>query len=359
MQNSSFISNSEKLKNAFKIAAFILLLLLALYLVSDMLSLKSTDGIAQWDVFYDIEEDTLDVLVIGSSHAFVNINPVVMYESEGVAAFNLCSTMQPMWNSYYFIKEALKYQKPKLIVLEGYGVCYKDDYTDYEQNPDISARVIKNNYGMKWSLNKIESIVNSVPKERSAEFLISLIQTHNRYEELSNLDFYELADYPKGRTWRGQADHFSVAKQNAPDEEILRDTGIGGITSKTEEYYRKILQLANEEDIPVLVMYTPYPGIKQREKIIFNAAEKIADEYGADFIDFNTSAYYEEIGLDFTTDYVDIVHMNAYGNEKFSKFFADYLMDNYDLTDRRGDENYIDWEEEVAVRKQLMLDNAK
>lgn len=355
MQNSLYISNSKKIKRILKIFSFIIIFTIVLKIITGVLSVKASDGIAQWDVFYEIEKNSLDVLVLGSSHAYVNINPVVMFEENGIAAFNLCGSMQPMWNSYYFLKEALKYQKPKLVILEGYGTCYNDNYTEYGEDVDCSPRIIKNNFGMKWSLNKIESIINSAPEGRKAEFLIELIQCHNRYEELTAWDFYDLAKYPEGKTWRGQADRNDYNACAYPVAEILNSTEIGSLTPKTEEYYRKILQLANEEGIELKVVLTPYPSIKMHEKAILNKAKLIADEYGVEFVDFNTDEYYEMIGVDFSSDFVDGVHMNYIGNEKYSRFFAKYLETQYDLPDRRGNEVYIDWEKEIQVRNDRIL----
>lgn len=354
MQNSLFTSNSKRVKNVVKALVFVILLAMMINLISDVLSIKTTNGIAQWNVFYDIEEESLDVLVLGSSHAFVNINPVVMYEESGIAAFNLCSSMQNMWNTYYFLKEALKYQSPELIVLEAYGVCYNDDYTDFGDNVDIAARVINNNYGMKWSENRIESIFASVPEGRRVEFLIELIQTHNRYEDIKSKDFYEAAKYPEGKTWRGQVEHYGTYPEALWNIHALDSKDIGTLTPKTEEYYRKVLELAEAEDIPVLIVFAPFSSITDEEKDKINKAMLIAEEYGVDCIDCTTSEFVYNIGLDFKNDYVDQVHMNYRGDEKFSKYLASYLDYKYDLPDRRGNDLYADWEAEIEVRKQTV-----
>lgn len=61
---------------------------------------------------------------MGSSHSFVNFNNGTLYEEYGIASYDLGGSLQPMWNSYYDLKEALKTQTPELIVLEGYGTTY-------------------------------------------------------------------------------------------------------------------------------------------------------------------------------------------------------------------------------------------
>ena len=36
--------------------------------------------------------------------------------------------------------------------------------------------------------------------------------------------------------------------------------------------------------------------------------------------------------MDVDKDFYNIEHMNVYGQQKFTKFFAHYLQDNYDIT---------------------------
>ena len=38
---------------------------------------KYTDGIYNMDTFRDLEKDTLGIVVLGSSHAYVDMNPAV------------------------------------------------------------------------------------------------------------------------------------------------------------------------------------------------------------------------------------------------------------------------------------------
>ena len=78
------------------------------------------------------------------------------------------------------MKEALKTQTPELIVLEGYGTTYDFEYSD-------DSRVIKNTYGMKWSLNKLEDIMVSSEPDRKLEFILDYSQYHNRYSSLKRV----------------------------------------------------------------------------------------------------------------------------------------------------------------------------
>ena len=73
--------------------------------------------------------------------------------------------MQPMWNTYYYFKEALKYQTPQLVVLDVYRLVEAFPYSK-------ESKIVKNTYGMKLSRNKYESIKESLaPEDREDVWL--------------------------------------------------------------------------------------------------------------------------------------------------------------------------------------------
>ena len=73
--------------------------------------------------------------------------------------------------------------------------------------------------------------------------------------------------------------------------------------------------------------------------------EEIAGEYGegVDFVNFNPR--WEEMGLDFSVDYMDTCHMNYQGSEKFTRYLAEYLKARYALPDHRGDDTYQSYDD--------------
>ena len=67
--------------------------------------------------------------------------------------------------------------------------------------------------------------------------------------------------------------------------------------------------------------------------------ESFAEENDLDFYNFLDVT--QEIVIDYNTDTYDGgLHMNLDGATKLSKYFANILMENYDLTDYSGDELY-------------------
>jgi hypothetical protein len=54
------------------------------------------------------------------------------------------------------------------------------------------------------------------------------------------------------------------------------------------------------------------------------------------FLDFNEA--YDEIGIDFATDFADYDHLNVAGCQKFSFYFGKVLRTFYELPDHRNEQ---------------------
>lgn len=330
-------------KSIIRIAVFMSILMLILGYVNKVFKVKDSDGIYSVAKFYELEDETVDVLIIGSSHAFIDFNTGTLWDEYGMAAYNLGGSNQPMWNTYYYLKEALKTQTPEIIVLEGYRIMYSEDYID-------DSYIIKNNFGLKWSFDKINSIKVSSPKERWVEFMLEYEQYHTRYTELSSIDFLKNQGDRLYDDWKGFCCIMGTTQ--------LEKVDVGGVTdrtalhTKTEEYYRKTIELALERNIPIIVVISPYAGIYEQEQQIYNSAEEIASEYGVEFINCNLMT--DEIGLDYSVDVAEISHLNHRGSRKYSKFIGEYLKNNYTISDRRGDEAYESWQKDANYIRQML-----
>ncbi len=324
-------------RNIMKAICFLLIFGVLLTQYHKVFSFKYGDGIYDVTVFYELPENSVDVLCLGSSHAFENINPNVMWKEYGYAAFDLCSSVQPMWNTYFYLKEALKTQKPQLVVLDAYRVIETREYMD-------DSRIIKGVSGLKWSVNKIQALMASAPQDRWLAFGIECIQNHNRYTgDISKEDFCEYKGNPAYyASWKGLGNAFKT--QALPKPDVVNDGTRRALPAKTEWYYRKVIELCQQENIPMLIVVAPYAGYEAQHMRLYHEAADIADEYGITFIDFNEQ--YEQMHLDFTTDIADADHLNYIGNVKYTTYLSEYIHAHYKVSDRREDDiqKYGSWE---------------
>lgn len=333
----------KKSNAVIRIGCFIIILGIVLLYVNRIFEFKYIDGIYDVTKFYELEDDTVDVLILGSSHAFVDFNTGILWNEYGIASYILGGSIQPMWNTYYYLKEALKAQTPELIVLEGYCVTWNEEFID-------DSRIIKNTYGLKWSPDKLNAIMISSPEERWLEFIPEYVQYHARYAELSKKDFYKNQGNSLYDDWKG----FHCSMVTTP----LETLDVSGVETrnllyeKSEEYYRKTIELAQENKIPIVVVISPYASINEYESSQYNMASDIAAEYGVDFIDCNR--YLSEIGIDYSVDAADGDHLNYKGNQKYSQYIGKILKDYYAISDRREDPKYVSWQRNADYISQII-----
>ncbi len=332
-------------KSVIRITCFIIILGFTLGYVNKIFKLKDSDGIYGLTKFYELEDDTVDVLILGSSHAFEDFNTGTLWDEYGMASYILAGSLQPMWNTYYYLKEALKTQRPELIILEGYMTgCNKEFSGD--------AQIIKNNFGLRWSADKVNAIKTSSPEEEWEEFLLGYTRYHTRYSYLSDADFLSNQNDKMYDDWKGFGCNMITESRSVMDVAGIMDRE--ALHEKTEKYYRAVIELAQEKDIPIVVVVSPYAGINEHEQQIFNTASDIAAEYGVEFV--NCNLLLEEIGIDYSTDASDGAHLNYRGNQKYSKFIGGYLKDNYTISDRRNDSDYASWQRNADYVRQMIAD---
>ena len=190
-------------RKGIRILVFFLLAGVLLSQLNRVLAFRYEDGIRQMEGFYKQPGGSVDVLVMGSSHAYVDIDPAALLNEEGISAYDLCASMQPIWNTYYDLKEALKYQQPKLIVVDIYRLVESFDYVK-------ESKLIKSTFGMRSSKEKMAAIRESLSAEQQKDAWLYFLEFpiyHNRYREVKFADF--LADHSIPEDYRGHvpADH--------------------------------------------------------------------------------------------------------------------------------------------------------
>lgn len=306
--------------------------------------LKATDGCYPMQMFYKQEKNTVDVLCLGSSHTYTNINPAVLWDEYGIASYDLAGSNQPFWNSYYYFKEALKYQTPELVVLDVYRAIETQDYQD-------DARTAMNTFGLRYSKDWLENLeVSLFPTESYVDYLLRYPIYHSRYQELKERDFKRYNGDFNRENYKGFNLNCISTTEFGEFPNVSGVTEVGEMTEKTEEYFKKIIELAQDHDIPLLLVSAPYIGGVEEDKMIYNQVELIAKDYGVEFIDFNE--HYTDIGLDLEKDFAEASHLNYYGNEKYTRYLGKHIVKHYEVTDRRGDERYDSWEKNARFYEQ-------
>lgn len=316
-------------QKVFRTTLFIIILLVLVYAVNWILKPRTFENI---EAFYNLETNTVDALILGSSNAYSNINPAILWQEQGIASDILAGSAQPLWNTYYYMKEAYKYQKPSLIILEIYFAYLDAEYLD-------SANAVNNTLGLRLSRNKVEAIQASTQEKNLLSFLLGLPMYHSRYVELRT----KKGDFIKHERQFGAIEKgfYPVFITNEQVRPASITTERVPIPPKAFKYLNMIIDLAKENNTPILLVKTP--GIfDDHTQGIYNSVGDMAAQKNVLFLDLNQ--HYDGLGLDFGIDFVDGVHLNERGASKVSSYLGQYIKSHYGLFDRRGDKRYLTYE---------------
>lgn len=264
--------------------------------------------------FYNEPEDSMDLMFFGSSHMYCSIDPVMLQEETGQTSYVFATQQQPLWITYYYMKEALKYQHPEKIFLEVHMASYEEEYADEGTNYSAIDPI-------PFSKNKLDMIYSAVPHGKRHEYIFNIIKYHSRWEELTDQD-WDLS-YKKERDPHRGYVRLTEATEDEDWDRIPVD--VTGVTDEEEpiekniEYLNKIIALAEDEGIPLLMFKSPSNATPE-EKKFYNYVGNLCAEKNIPFTDFNTHT--EAIGLDILTDYYDRRHLNTQGVAKFLPYFC-------------------------------------
>lgn len=327
------------------IIRFVLIILIAfsILVLNFALMPKTEHGIMQARCMYSQPKDSIDVVMLGSSHIHCDINTALLWEDYGISAYDYSAAEQPLWITYYYLKEICKTQKPKVAVLDLYGPAhYKDDF-QYEWLAD-------NLFGFRFSLNKIQMMTSCLEFDQIDRFFPAFFSYHNNYKELANTnllqDFFDARK--ENETFKGYTPYFYVQEQTEPE---IVPVGSGGLTPKSEIYLLRIINYCKENNIELFLIVTPYIT-NDADELVYNRIKEISSYEG---IDFNSTNYdYSNMGLNFEDDFNDSSHLNYSGSCKFTKYLADELLSRFELEDHRGDSYYDSWYKHCEIIDELV-----
>ena len=318
---------------------FICLTVFTLWYLDGVFCIKSEHGINQARGLYYQPRNTIDVVMMGSSHVHCDIDTGLLWNEQGIASYDYSAAEQPLWCTYYYLREFCKYQKPKVVVLDLYSPArFKDDYQYTWLNQNLN--------GMRFSLNKLSMLLDSVEPRMIGRIFPDFVTYHGRVDTLKAEDFlYPFTVRKKMLTFKGFTPYL---KREPQEEPVIDETASVGVTVKSEIFLTKIIEYTQENDIELFLVVTPYITSSEDEKV-YNRLKEIAEYYG---VQFNSTNYdYSEIGLDFEKDFNDESHLNYWGAYKFTHYLGEELKRRYDIPDRRGQKGYESWQrnfEEIA-----------
>lgn len=334
----------EKKTIALRITAFLLCAAALLggltVLLKDKRVTFDYDSTRKVEGFYAEEKNSLDFVFVGSSQMFTSVVPAVLWEEYGMTTYDFGANEQPIYLSYYYIKEALRYQKPKAIVLE-ISYCKLPDY--------VHEGVHRINLDdLRMGPVKLEAIFDLIPAQERFSYLFELAKYHDTWTELDRTSVrYITAD--KHNPYKG----YTPSLEGEPDggqfnEKIAETTEQFELPELAVEYLQKIIALTEEAGVDLLFLKTPNGN--DYNQAYYLAAEALAQEHNIPFLNLNS-----EMPGQF--------HNHVFHAETVTKRIGEWLSGLYEIEDKRENADYAWWNEDAQYyyryRELLEIDAEK
>lgn len=308
-------------------AVFLAVLGLVLMKVSDVFERKDSQN--KYNEFFE-DPEAYDVIFLGSSHVHCGILPMELYKDYGIAAYNCGNSGSSIKETYYTFKNILDYNTPKLIVIDTYFLGPNESNFVYVSNGHKALDAFPIT---KTKIDTISSLYTDTDEQ--IEMLIPFVRYHSRWNELRSQDFSR-----EQTTIKGEILEYAVAN-GVKTPEIIDTADYDDSWTLGKEYLEKLIGLAKSKGIEVLITTIPYPA-NVEEQLAQNYAYKLSQEYDVNYLNLL------EISdlINYNTDMGDATsHLNRSGALKVTSYLGDYIVNHYDIADRRYDEAYKTWEQ--------------
>lgn len=325
-------TNKIILRRVLCVALAVLLLLSFLiaagYVLRPKYRSQSPEGSLTAEYYSDVAEVGHDLLFIGDCEVYESFIPALLWQEYGISSYVRGSAQQLVWQSYYMLKDALRYETPRAVVFNVLSLKYGEPQKETYNRMTLD--------GMAWSPVKAEAIRASMTEGESfLSYLLPALRYHSRWDELTRED------------WK----YAFSAGAPISDSGYLMQTGVEPVTDQTVESARawlspqvnplpttamewldKLRLLCEENGIELILVKSP---TNHPRYFWYDEWDEEIRAYAAthELLYCNMIPETDDIGIDWTTDtYDEGLHLNLSGAEKLSRWFGQYLRSTDSLS---------------------------
>ena len=330
------------LKRLISSIVFLAILFSCIAFVSDLLVERQNGTFAQ--DYYRYGKDTFDVIFIGPSTTQHGIQPMQLWEDQGIVSYNLGSAAQTIGEEYYLAKEAISRHHPKLIVADA-GTIRSERKISSKEHLHMLADSMPFTSRTKWEM------LLDLSGNDLLEFVFPLYMYHTRWKDLQKRDIaYDEKEQTMG------ANIYTGRNSGTPFIEKETDTSYE-LSGWSKYYTEKLIRLCRSTGTELLFITTPtlYQGTTVTQSVYDGrkgaafALSKLLAGYGVTHLDYFTRG--DELGIDRDMDSIDGHHLNFWGAKKYTAFLGNYISNRYNLTDHRSDPKYSPMEKALEEYK--------
>ena len=332
-----------------KLLSFGLAVVLTTLLLQSFLLKRIDNNTLRMEAFYEEERETVDAVLIGASDVYAGYSAPYAYEKYGYTSYPYATQSSPANIVLPQIKEVIKHQNPKMVIVEINAFLYKDN----ELPTEASQRMFADNVPRDdiWR----EYLKEAIPQDKQIEYYLPIVKYHSSWTEYPwKIKFLSAEMRLKKNGYSLFRGYKTVANEFHPgvkvyNDQLANNDGTLPLGVNGERYLRQTLEYLKENNI-TNVVFMRFPHIVRAEAYSrfkrCNEAGNIIESYGYDFI--NLERYGDQEGFIVDQDYYNWDHLNIYGTEKLTDYIANMLQNKYGMKSAElTDQQVTEWKDSV------------
>lgn len=320
----------KKVAGVLQCMIFLLLLAVTLSTINKVLIPKYYYFNADWpssttyNQFYEMEANSVDVLFLGSSVAMNAFSPMEIYKEYGIRSYNLGSEQQSPFLSYHWLREALRSQTPKVVVMDA-RFCYNyREHTVINIEEGLTRKTLDQ---MRLSPVKMQAIQELCALDASHSLLsyyFPNIRYHDRWKDLEKIDFYQ-GEYKYSKLMG-----YCPGTDINPDPYITFDAldtqaKAEKLHAISMQYLDRMAALCKENGIEMILVNIA--GNEMNDGIN-NAYTAFSQKHGIDYYNFCETTQFNAVEAKFPEESI-FRHMPLKGGIKMSQYMGRLLQEKY------------------------------
>ncbi len=292
----------------------------------------SPEGSLTGEYYADVAKVSHDLLFIGDCEVYESFIPAVLWQEYGISSYVRGSAQQLVWQSYYMLEDALRYETPRVVVFNVLSLKYGEPQSEAYNRMTLD--------GMEWSPVKAAAIrASATAGENYASYLLPALRYHSRWNQLTAEDFRYAFRTGEPVSDSGYLMQTGVQARDPSvnDADLKKPLDSATLPGNAMQWLDRLRLLCEQNGIQLVLFKAPtnswrYWWYDEWDEEIRDYAVRWSLPY------CNAIPAADSIGLDWSTDTYDGgVHLNVSGAEKLSRWFGRYLRADSTLSDALPD----------------------
>lgn len=305
--------------------------------------------------FYMEEENSLDMVLIGSSENYAGYNPVLAYEEYGFTSYSYVLSATDFSLFEEQLDEVLRVQSPQLVVVD-IGEMHRAN----RSNKDTLLRQIV--AAAPFSEHKIQMIRDHGDPGQILSYWFPFFVNHGKMTPEMVCDYVRLntAISRRGFTLLKGVVTFTGTGENwdgpyvTPWYDTNGDDSMAELSQEVLNTCRDVVDVCRKHpDVQFLFINTPHRIADEEMYLSYRTVNAMGEYLRAEGYDFiNMESMTDVLGIVPETDFYNNAHLNLYGQYKLTRFLSRIMVEDYGLESReQSEQNRQRWDTCVAYQK--------